>query len=254
MKQMLLIGKFDSFFESVASILKLKYHVQMSVDNLEMVKGLLKINKPDAVVLCLSGLNLDGRKIMTELQLYHMDIPVICVGTRMDKGIYGDFFLHEQFCWVSRDAVNEELLHEVSDMLRAAEKSKPKRNGGERKTVMVIDDNPILLRSMNSILSGHYDVMLANSGTKAMTMIGQHLPDVIFLDCEMPVCDGKMTYKMLKDLDEIKDVPIIFLTGVNEASYIQDVLRLQPAGYLLKPASTERIFETLRQVLEGGKY
>lgn len=253
MKQILLIGKFDSFFENIASILKLKYHVQMSVDNREMVKGLLKISRPDAVVLCLSGLNLDGSKIMTDLQCYHMDVPVICIGTRMDKGIFSEFFRNQQFFWVSRDSVNEELLHVVADMIRAAEKSGSKRDSGGRKTVMVIDDNPILLRSMNSLLSGHYDVMLANSGTKAMTMIGQHIPDVVFLDCEMPVCDGKMTYKMLKDLDEMRDVPIIFLTGINDASYIQDVLRLQPAGYLLKPASTDRIFETLRKVLESEK-
>lgn len=253
MKQILLIGKFDSFFENIASILKLKYHVQMSVDNREMVKGLLKISRPDAVVLCLSGLNLDGSKIMTDLQCYHMDVPTICIGTRMDKGIFSEFFRSQQFFWVSRDSVNEELLHVVADMIRAAEKSGSKRDSGGRKTVMVIDDNPILLRSMNSLLSGHYDVMLANSGTKAMTMIGQHIPDVVFLDCEMPVCDGKMTYKMLKDLDEMRDVPIIFLTGINDASYIQDVLRLQPAGYLLKPASTDRIFETLRKVLESEK-
>lgn len=249
MKQILMIGKFNSVFEDIASTLKLKYHVQMSVDNLDMVKGLLKINKPDAVVFCLIGLDMDGRRIMTELQFYHVDIPVICVGSRTDKGIYSEYFQNEQFCWLSRDTINEELLPTVADMLNKAEKKHPRHNHGDRKVVLVVDDNPILLRSMNAILSSHYDVMLANSGTKAMTMIGQKIPDVVFLDCEMPVCDGKMTFKMMKDLDEMRDVPIIFLTGVNDASYIQDALKLQPAGYLLKPASKDRIFDTLRQVL-----
>ena len=249
MKQILMIGKFNTVFEDIAATLKLKYHVQMSVDNLDMVKGLLKINKPDAVIFCLIGLDMDGRKIMSELQFYHVDIPVICVGSRTDKGIYGEYFQKKQFCWVNRDSIAEELLGTVSEMLSAAAKMHPKQEKGERRTVLVVDDNPILLRSMNGILSQHYDVMLANSGTKAMTMIGQQVPDVVFLDCEMPVCDGKMTYKMLKDLDEMKDVPIIFLTGVNDASYIQDALKLQPAGYLLKPASKDRIYETLRKVL-----
>lgn len=249
MKQVLMIGKFNSVFEDIAATLKLKYHVQMSVDNLDMVKGLLKINKPDVVVSCLIGLDMDGRRIMSELQFYHVDIPVVCVGSRTDKGIYSEFFQNDQFCWMSRDAINEELLGAVSEMLSVVAKKHPKRDAGNRKTVLVIDDNPILLRSMNGILSSHYDVMLANSGTKAMTMIGQQVPDVVFLDCEMPVCDGKMTYKMLKDLDEMKDVPIIFLTGVNDASYIQDALKLQPAGYLLKPASKDRIYETLKRVL-----
>ena len=251
MKQVLTIGKFNSVFEDIAATLKLKYHVQMCVDNLDMVKGLLKMNKPNAVIFCLIGLDMDGRKIMSELQFYHTDIPVICVGSKTDKGIYGEYFRNQQFCWVNRDMLNEELLRVVSEMLSAAAKNHPKREDGERKTVLVIDDNPILLRSMNAILSAHYNVMLSNSGTKAMTMIGQQVPDVVFLDCEMPVCDGKMTYKMLKDLDEMKDVPIIFLTGINDAAYIQDALKLQPAGYLLKPASKDRIYDTLRRVLGG---
>lgn len=250
MKQVLMIGKFNAAFEDITAILKLRYHVQMCVDNPDMAKGLLKIDKPNAIIFCLIGLDLEGRKIMTEIQHEHSDIPVICVGSPMDRSLYREFFQKDQFCWVRLNSMDEDLLDEVSERIRIAEKNSAANNDGERKTVLVIDDNPILLRSMNSILSTHYDVMLANSGTKAMTMIGKQVPDVVFLDCEMPVCDGKMTYRMLRDLDEMKNVPIIFLTGNNEAAYIQDALKLQPAGYLLKPASRERIFETLQRVLE----
>ncbi|MBO5246460.1 MAG: response regulator [Eubacterium sp.] len=250
MKQILIIGKFNSVFEDIAATLKLEYHVQMCVDNVDMVKGLLRLNQLDAIVFSLMGLDTDGRKIMTELQYNYSQLPVLCVGSQIDKSIYGEFFQLPQFCWINRDTFNQELLSIVAERMRVAEKMKPREATGERKVVMVIDDNPILLRSMNGILSTHYDVMLANSGMKAMTMIGQKVPDVVFLDCEMPICDGKMTYKMLKDLDEMKEVPIIFLTGINDANYIQDALRLQPAGYLLKPASKDRIYDTLRQVLQ----
>lgn len=250
MKQILMIGKFNAAYEDIAATLKLRYHAQMCADNLDMVKGLLKIDKPDAIVFCLIGLDIDGRKIMTEIQNDYPGIPVVCVGSPMDKGLYREFFQRDQFCWVRLSTMDNDLLDVVSERIRTAAKNHSENNGGERKTVLVIDDNPILLRSMNSLLSAKYDVMLANSGTKAMTMIGKQIPDVVFLDCEMPVCDGKMTYRMLRELDEMKSVPIIFLTGINEASYIQDALRLQPAGYLLKPASRERIFETLQRVLE----
>lgn len=250
MKQILMIGKFNAVFENISTNLKQRYHVQMCADNMDMVKGLLKIDKPSAIVLCLIGLDIDGRKIMTEIQRDYSNIPVVCVGSPVDKSIYRDFFQKEQFCWVRLNSMDENLLDVVSERIRIAARNGFENSDSERKTVLVIDDNPILLRSMNSLLSTKYDVMLANSGTKAMTMIGKQVPDVVFLDCEMPVCDGKMTYRMLKELDEMKDVPIIFLTGNNEASYIQDALRLHPAGYLLKPASRERVFETLQRVLE----
>ena len=69
MKQILMIGKFNSVFEDIAATLKLKYHVQMCVDNLDMVKGLLKINKPDAVVFCLIGLDMDKDELFKDIVL-----------------------------------------------------------------------------------------------------------------------------------------------------------------------------------------
>jgi len=75
------------------------------------------------------------------------------------------------------------------------------------------------------------------------------VPDVILLDYEMPMCDGKMTLQMIRELEEAKDIPVVFLTGVSEKEHIKAVLGLHPAGYLLKPASAEVIFETLNKIL-----
>ena len=80
-----------------------------------------------------------------------------------------------------------------------------------------------------------------NTTEIALTLFGKKLPDIIFLDYDMPMCDGKMTMQMIRELDEAKQVPIIFLTGVRDAEHIQAVLALRPAGYLLKPASEDMI-------------
>ena len=72
-------------------------------------------------------------------------------------------------------------------------------------------------------------------------------PDVILLDYEMPVCDGRQTLEMIRADEEMKDIPVIFLTGVNDRENIQAVLRLRPAGYLLKPAVPERRIETIEK-------
>ena len=79
--------------------------------------------------------------------------------------------------------------------------------------------------------------------------VGWGVPDVILLDYEMPMCDGKMTLQMIRELEEAKDIPVVFLTGVSEKEHIKAVLGLHPAGYLLKPASAEVIFETLNKIL-----
>lgn len=105
MKQILMIGKFNAVFENISTNLKQRYHVQMCADNMDMVKGLLKIDKPSAIVLCLIGLDIDGRKIMTEIQRDYSNIPVVCVGSPVDKSIYRDFFQKEQFCWVRLNVI-----------------------------------------------------------------------------------------------------------------------------------------------------
>ena len=90
---------------------------------------------------------------------------------------------------------------------------------------------------------------MATSGTQALTMIGKEKPDMIFLDYEMPGCDGKRTLEMIREVDEIKDIPVVFLTGVSDKEYIEAVLELNPAGYLLKPAEASRILDTIEKVL-----
>ena len=62
--------------------------------------------------------------------------------------------------------------------------------------------------------------------------------------------DGKMTFQMIKDIDGAEDIPVFFLTGVKDRAHIQAVLDLKPAGYLLKPASAEMIYEVTNKYLE----
>ena len=116
-----------------------------------------------------------------------------------------------------------------------------------RKCVLAIDDNEIQLRMLNEMLKAEYDVMLANSAVKALTLIGKRVPDIILLDYDMPMCDGRMALQMIRELDEAKDVPVIFLTGVKAASNIRAVLDMHPAGYLLKPAKNDVLREEIKK-------
>ena len=47
----------------------------------------------------------------------------------------------------------------------------------------------------------------------------------------------------------LKDIPVVFLTGVDERKYIEEVLELGPEGYLLKPPSPKRISEQIQKIL-----
>ena len=70
-------------------------------------------------------------------------------------------------------------------------------------------------------------------------------PDVILLDYEMPVCDGKQTLEMIRSDEDTKDIPVIFLTGLGDMEHIKSVLALKPAAYILKPANKDSLMEKI---------
>ena len=114
-----------------------------------------------------------------------------------------------------------------------------------RKNVLIVDDNPVTLRSIREMLKGDYDVSVATSGIQSMTAIGKRRPDLILLDYEMPVCDGRQTLEMIRADEELKDIPVVFLTGITTKSHVEAVIRLNPQGYLVKPVSREKLLSTI---------
>ena len=62
-----------------------------------------------------------------------------------------------------------------------------------------------------------------------------------------------MTLQMIREVDEAKDIPVVFLTGMRDKEHIKEVLELKPAGYLLKPPNLDTIFQTIEDVLAKKK-
>lgn len=253
MKKIFFIGKINALYKDISNYLSQSFKVQMCVDDHEMVKGMLKVEMPDLVIISLVGLDVDSGKIFSELKFNYSRIPVICIGTEGEVETFNEFFKLEQFSLLIRPLKNEKILETICERLELecsedGVVAEEKKDG--KKRILLVDDNAMQLRTLNEMLKQKYDVQMATSGMKALTLIGKKKPDIIFLDYEMPMCDGKMTLEMIREVEEAKDIPVVFLTGVNDKEHIEAVLRLKPDGYLLKPASAEKIFETLDKLLE----
>ena len=59
-------------------------------------------------------------------------------------------------------------------------------------------------------------------------------PDLVLLDYDMPVCDGRHVLEMLRSEKEFADVPVIFLTSRDDPESVKKVLSLKPEGYMMK--------------------
>ncbi len=117
--------------------------------------------------------------------------------------------------------------------------------------ILIIDDNALVLRNMKVLLDDKYSVSVAASPTQAYMAMEKRKPNLILLDYEMPEMNGKDLYIKLKEDEEYKDIPIVFLTSAADADIVQKLLALRPAGYILKPVNAINMMSVIEDALRG---
>lgn len=121
----------------------------------------------------------------------------------------------------------------------------------QRKHILVIDDDPRMLKMLKEQLHNDFEVATAVNGKIAMKFLENKHTDLILLDYEMPDEKGPDVLAKIRTNPSTKNVPVVFLTGVTERDKIQKALVYQPQGYLLKPINHERLVETITKVMGG---
>lgn len=128
----------------------------------------------------------------------------------------------------------ENALTEVKEYLAKREKQEKQEETAHRARILVVDDSMTIRHSMKQLLDKDYEVAVAESGVAAIRTITLNPPDLVLLDYEMPVVDGKQTLEMLRSDKAFSNIPVIFLTGRDDPEVVRTLLSLKPAGYLLK--------------------
>jgi len=132
---------------------------------------------------------------------------------------------------------------EISDGLEVLYQKALKNN--ERKSILIIDDEPECLRRTQQILHNHYKIYVANSGASALMLLGKHEVNLILLDYMLPVIDGAQVLQMLKKEPSTKDIPVIFLSGVEDEAAVSYTEKLGAEGYIYKCAPAETLITTI---------
>ena len=249
MKTIVVIGKMNELVKNISVFLRQYFNIQLCSENAKSATGMIKVVEPELILISLVGFFDADRELFESIQKNFSDIPVITVGTESESNYFKAFYESDQFENLVRPLDNTDILTAVCEILKLDPLKMVAKAVAEdgRKKVLVVDDNATTLRSIKGMLEKKYNVMLANSGMKAMTSIGKNRPDVILLDYEMPVCDGRQTLEMIRADEELTTIPVIFLTGVNDRAHIEAVLKLRPAGYMLKPAVPEKLIDAIEK-------
>lgn len=141
-------------------------------------------------------------------------------------------------------------VKEMADEIRAYLDS---HDAKKKRKILVVDDSGVMLHSIKGWLGKDYQVTLANSGLSAIKYMILNRPDLILMDYEMPVCDGRQTLEMIRSETEVADIPVIFLTGKGDKESIMKVMALKPEGYLLKSMKPYEIKKYIDDFFEKKK-
>jgi signal transduction histidine kinase len=119
-----------------------------------------------------------------------------------------------------------------------------------RPTVLAIDDTPANLIVLASALSTEFAFQLANSGAAGLEMAQADTPDLILLDIMMPEMDGYETCRRLKAIPALANVPVVFVTALDDNVSELTGLSLGAADYIYKPIHIDIAQQRIRNLLE----
>src|SRR5882762_11950732 len=104
-----------------------------------------------------------------------------------------------------------------------------------RGRILIVDDDPVVRRSILELLNNRYTVISASTGVQLPELLKKHLPDLVILDVMLPWVNGFELCRILKTHSYGQDIPVLFLTGCKEKEDLLTGQEVGASGYLTKP-------------------
>ena len=282
--KVLVMGKNDSAIDVFFKQMDGDFIVLSSSTRYEDIVGHIDYFEPDVLVYCLFDEPRDSivRMISVHSKLRRSGIPCVILGSKEDcdmfekiavnvaslvlyrplsataiqmkirefmekrskpaKGAVKD--VSEEMSWL--DSLEQPALDFSQDLDFKSGSENPIR---DKKHILVVDDNVMMLKVIKEHLHDKYDVGTAVSGKVALRFLENKTTDLILLDYDMPQENGPAVLEKLRASDATKDIPVIFLTGVTESQKIKEALVLKPQGYLLKPVNREKLLSEIEKFI-----
>lgn len=122
------------------------------------------------------------------------------------------------------------------------------------KKVLVVDDTKSILKMVKFVLGEKYDLYLSNSGQLALDILERKPIDIVLMDVDMPDMDGIETVKRIRQMERIKDIPVMFFTAMATQETVSACAKLGMVDYIVKPYKPEELLQRLEKFFRKSKY
>jgi CheY-like chemotaxis protein len=117
--------------------------------------------------------------------------------------------------------------------------------------LLVVDDEPVLLKMLSYMLGKEYEVHTAINGAEALAKVHEHHPDLIISDLMMPEMDGWSLYQALQEDAATSGIPFIMLSARADNESIHTSRNRGIQDHLPKPPSLPFLKERIRELIEA---
>lgn len=282
MKRILFVADFNDTAHCIQEAMLSQYQVQLcSMKNAEDVSYMIRMFRPDMVVVFISCYQNISSKLFYILTIVHAAIPIITIGKKEDTMQYEMLYSKTQYTHLYRPIKNRDIMKCIADRLHITEdenaehkdisdisnyienedKIKNKTDiwddaeldneadADKRKHILFVDNDDEIYNNMKLIIGDRYRVLVAGTELQAMRMLEKDRPDMMFLSYEMPLCEGRIMLEMIRSDEELRKLPVVFLTKIAEKRNIASIIRLKPAGCILKPLDKEMVTRIIEKCL-----
>ena len=119
-----------------------------------------------------------------------------------------------------------------------------------KNRILLIDDNRTVFRLLDAIVRiKGYQLLYAENGQQGIVMARQEKPDLILLDVMMPDIDGFKVCQYLKDNEDTRAIPVLFLTARGAEGDLEAGRRAGADGFMTKPFQTVEVLNQIKRML-----
>ena len=121
----------------------------------------------------------------------------------------------------------------------------------EKKMILSIDDDQLMLKNLTAILSPAYDLRIAKCAADALNLLDTLKPDLILLDIEMPDISGFEFFRGIRKNPKFMKTPVIVITGHSESSILERAEKLGASSVITKPVDKDDLFQKIKHAFEN---
>jgi CheY-like chemotaxis protein len=123
---------------------------------------------------------------------------------------------------------------------------------GKNKLLLVEDEKELIGIVESYFRDEGYEVRVASNGVDALSVLAHYLPDIIISDVKMSPMDGFEMVEAIRKNQHLRNIPVIFLTIMDDRSSFERAKELHVVEYMTKPFDVEELHAKVVEILAKG--